>query len=98
MSAYWKLWFAVLYTGFDAQRVIALRLANIATGDAGANEIWRMVSEKFTAAADAQAAAAVSLARGERPEIAAAMALAPVRTAVRANHRRLVRSRRRGVV
>ena len=91
MSAYWKLWFSVLNMGFDAQRVIALRLAKIATGDAGVVECRRMVSEKFAAAAAAQEAAGVALARGQRPDIAMALALAPVRKAVRANHRRLVR-------
>ena len=95
MSAYWKLWFAVLDLGFDAQRVIALRLAKIAAGGAGADiECRRMVSEKFAAAAAAQAAAAVALARGEGLDAAATLALAPVQTAVRANRRRLVRAKR----
>jgi hypothetical protein len=61
MPAYWKLWFAVLDLGFDAQRVIALRLAKIAAGGAAADiECRRMVSEKFATAAAAQAAAAVN--------------------------------------
>ena len=52
MPAYWKFWFVVLDLGFDAQRVIALRLAKIAAGGAAADiECGRMVSEKFATAA-----------------------------------------------
>ena len=93
MPAYWKLWLALSDIGFDAQRVIALRLAKIAAGGAGADiECRRMVSEKFAAAAAAQALAAAAFARGEGPDAAATSALAPVQAAVRANRRRLVRA------
>jgi hypothetical protein len=46
-----------------------------------------MVSEKIAAAA--QAAAAAALAAGNGIETAATIALAPIKRAVRANHRRL---------
>jgi hypothetical protein len=63
---------------------MALRLARIPAGGAGADiECRRMVSEKLAAAA--QAAAAAALARGEGLDAAATLALAPVQTAVRAN-------------
>jgi hypothetical protein len=51
-----------------------------------------MVSEKIAAAA--QAAAAAALAGGKGIEAATAAALAPVKRAVRANHRRLPRAKR----
>jgi hypothetical protein len=53
-----------------------------------------MVSEKIAAAAAAQAAATRALAGGEGIETAATVALAPVKRAVRANHRRLSRAKR----
>jgi len=94
MSDYWKLWFAVLNLGFDAQRVIAMRLARITAGGSAAGiECRRMVFEKFIAAAAAQTAAAAALVRGEGLHAAATQALVPVQTAVRANRRRLVRAK-----
>jgi hypothetical protein len=74
--------------GLDAQRVIAMRLARISAGGAAADaECRRMVSEKIAAAAASQAAAAAALAAGKGIETAASVALAPVKRAVRANHR-----------
>jgi hypothetical protein len=49
-----------------------------------------MVSEKFSAAAAARTAAAAALAKGMGIDTVASLALAPVRRAVRANHRRLL--------
>jgi hypothetical protein len=53
-----------------------------------------MVSEKIAAAAAAQAAAARALVGGKGIETAATVALAPVKRAVRANHRRLSRAKK----
>jgi hypothetical protein len=53
-----------------------------------------MVSEKVAASAAAQAAAAAVLVSGKGIEAAASAALAPVKRAVRANHRRLSRAKR----
>jgi hypothetical protein len=50
-----------------------------------------MVSEKFAAAAAAQRAGSIALASGESVEVATNLALAPVRSSVRANRRRLLR-------
>jgi hypothetical protein len=95
MHAPWKLWTDAWQVGFDAQRVIALRLARISAGGAAANaECRRMVSEKVAASAAAQAAAAAALVSGKGLETAATAALAPVKQAVRANHRRLSRAKR----
>ena len=95
MHAPWKLWIDAWQLGFDAQRVIAMRLARISAGGAAADaECRRLVSEKFAATAAAQAAAAAALAGGKGIEAAATVALAPVKRAVRANHRRLSRAKR----
>jgi hypothetical protein len=95
MHAPWKLWTDAWQVGFDAQRVIALRLARISAGGAAANaECRRMVSEKVAASAAAQAAAAAALVSGKGLDKAATAALAPLKRAVRANHRRLSRAKR----
>jgi hypothetical protein len=92
MSAYWKLWMDAWSVGLEAQRVIAMRVARISHGGAKADaECRRMVSEKFTAA---RAAGAAALAAGKGIDTAAALALAPVMRTVRANHRRLSRAKR----
>jgi hypothetical protein len=95
MHASWKIWTDMLDLSFAAQRVIAMRLARISAGGRAADvERRRMVSEKIAAGAAAQAAAAKALASGKGIGIAAAVALAPVKRAVRANHRRLSRAKR----
>ncbi len=95
MHASWKLWIDTWQLGFDAQRVIAMRLARISAGGAAADaECRRMVSEKIAAAVAAQAAAAAALAGGKGIETAATVALAPVKRTVRANRRRLSRAKR----
>jgi hypothetical protein len=95
MVAYWRLWIEVLDLGLESQRVIAMRLARIAAGGGAADaECQRMVSEKFAAAVAAQTAAAEALVGGKGLDAAARLALAPVRVAVRANHRRLSRAKR----
>jgi hypothetical protein len=49
------------------------------------------VAEKFAAVAAAHDAASTALAGGESLQAATALALAPVRRSVRANHQRLSR-------
>jgi hypothetical protein len=59
-------------------------------GGAGTSaECARMVTEKFKALTDAQAAGAVALAQGKSMRTATKRAMAPVKRRVRANHRRL---------
>ena len=95
MHASWKIWTDMLDLSFAAQRVIAMRLARISAGGRAADvERRRMVSEKIAAGAAAQAAAAKALAGGKGIGAAATVALAPVKRAVRANHRRLSRAKR----
>jgi hypothetical protein len=95
MHAPWKLWTDVWQVEFDAQQVIAMRLVRISAGGAAADaECRRMVSEKVSAGVAARAAAAAALVGGKGAEMAARAALAPVKRAVRANHRRLSRAKR----
>jgi len=95
MHAPWKLWTDAWQLGLDAQRVIAMRLVRISAGGARADaECRRMVAEKIAAATAAQRAAAAALAAGKGIETVATVALAPVKRAVRANHRRLSRAER----
>jgi hypothetical protein len=91
----WKLWIDMTKLGFEAQRVIALRLAKVVAGGAAAEaECRRMVTEKVSAAIEAQTAAAFALARGKNMEAAVGLALVPIRRTVRANSRRLSRAQR----
>jgi hypothetical protein len=72
-----------------------MRLARISAGGAAANaECRRMVSEKVSAVALAQAAAVGALVHGKDCGTVARAALAPVKQAVRANRRRLSRAKR----
>jgi hypothetical protein len=78
----------------EAQHVIAMRLTSMSEGGPGAAlEAHRMVSEKMLAFWAAQSMVGWSLLRG--PEMAARNALLPYRRAIRANHRRLKRARRK---
>jgi hypothetical protein len=83
---WWKLSTDLALAGFEAQRVIALRLAKLAAGGPAADrEARRMVTEKVAASAEATA----TLAMGGSPEAV----LHRYRTIMRANQRRLSRSR-----
>ena len=71
------------------QQVMALRMTRIALGGAMADrEARRMVSEKATAAVEAQVAAAMGMATGG-PARAARAAASVYRRAVQQNRRRL---------
>jgi hypothetical protein len=92
MLNYWQDWMDAAVLGFQAQSVIAMRLLKIAAGGPAADaECKRMVREKFDAAAAAQAAALGALAGGASVDVAARLAMVPVRRRVNANHRRLSR-------
>jgi hypothetical protein len=79
------------------QWVIALRTLRIVGGGAAAmTEAQRMISEKIVANAQAQLAAAMTLAGGRGFEGAKRAAARPYRKAVRANRRRLTRRPSRG--
>jgi hypothetical protein len=75
--------------GFDANRVIALRLAKLARGDAAAKaESKTMVEEKVKAAIDANIAAATSVLTGNA-HLAPKRALSVYERRVRRNLKRL---------
>jgi hypothetical protein len=79
-----KLSSEVMAANFEAQRVIALRLAKLAQGGAAAElESRRMITEKVVAAVEAASA----LATGKSPHAV----VRRYRTIMRANGRRLAR-------
>jgi hypothetical protein len=87
-------WFEAARFGYDAQRVIGLRMMRMAAGGTDASsEARMMVSEKLSALADAQLAIALALVSGRTLDVAAARAYRPYRRRVRANKSRLSRLR-----
>lgn len=78
--------------GFEANQVVAMRLAKIAMGGAAAErEARQMVSEKANAFVEANMAAALAFFIG-RPERAQSAAMAVYSRHVSANRRRLARN------
>jgi hypothetical protein len=66
-NSWLKLSLETMQLGFDAQRVIALRMMRFAAGGAaGQNESYRMVAEKIAAVGEAQTVAAVAIAAGQK--------------------------------
>ena len=99
MAKYWTSWLDLAADswrlGLEAQTVVGLRLAKLATGDAAAAvEAQRMVTEKLLAAAEAQAKAASDILAG-KGHLTPKRTLALYRRKVGANRRRLSRRRRR---
>lgn len=86
MNIWWKYSRDLALSGFDAQRVIALRLLKLAAGGPAASaEAQRMLVEKWTASAEAAATLASS---GSAPKV-----LRRYRAIMRSNERRLRRGR-----
>jgi hypothetical protein len=80
------------WLGFEAQQVIALRLACFAAGGSKAQaEASRMVTEKFEALADGQVMMLGAALRGE-PDAGAEKLVGMYRRRVRANRTRLSRA------
>jgi hypothetical protein len=78
--------------GFEAQRVIALRMLRLAAGGRSATaEAQRMVAEKVAALAEAQVAAAAAVARGGKHHTVARKMVGVYRRRVGKNRRRLSR-------
>jgi hypothetical protein len=77
--------------GAEAWMVIGLRMAKLAAGGPDAmREAHRMVSEKASAAVEAQMAAGMALLGGASHDAAGKKAMAGYRRRVRANRRRLM--------
>lgn len=87
LRQWWKFSADLVAAGFEAQRVITLRMLKLAEGGAGASaEAHKMVTEKIAASAEA----ALTLATGGSPQ----QVLRRTRSIMRANRRRLTRRRR----
>jgi hypothetical protein len=87
LNPWWRYSRDVALAGFEAQRVIALRLMKLSAGGPAANaEAQKMVSEKLAASVEA----AATLAKGGSAE----KVLKRYRTIMRANEKRLTRRKR----
>ena len=86
-------WLTAAHIGYDAQRVMMLRMMRLAGGGPlAAAEARRMVAEKMAAMADAQMAFGLAIANGSTMmHRATTEALVPFRRRVRANSQRLSR-------
>jgi hypothetical protein len=84
-------WFTAAHFGYEAQRVMTLRMMRLAGGGPlAAVEARRMVAEKMAAMADAQMAFGLAIANGSTMmHCATTDAFVPFRRRVRANSRRL---------
>ena len=91
-SPWAALAFDAVKLGLEAQHVIALRLAKIASGrrDSG-KEVERMIAEKPPAFAKAQSQMKIALSQGVKEHVAARKAMRILTRTVRANRRRLTR-------
>jgi|SRR5579862_4392630 len=92
----WNSWLALsaqaALLGWEAQRVIALRLIRIAAGGArGRAEAQCMVTEKVAAAVEAHAAAVSGAIEGGTGRRTGKKVLAVYKKRIRANRRRLSR-------
>jgi hypothetical protein len=88
----WNAYIRAAQVGWDANVVAAMRVMRLAVGGALAQrEAQRMVAEKVTANAEAQAAAITKMLMGGRMAAATKSASAVYQRKVRANRRRLTR-------
>ncbi len=88
-SSWLRLPFDLWRAGFEAQQVIALRLAKLALGGpAATSEMHRMVSEKMSAAVEVQTAAAAAVLTGNAEQIPS-RTVALYRRKMRTNRNRL---------
>jgi len=92
----WNAWLSLSLQGarlaWEAQNVIALRLLRMGLHDARAHsEAKRMISEKFAALGEAQAAALTGAARGQQAPAIANKVMTVYRKRVGRNRRRLSR-------
>ncbi len=88
-------WLRNIGLAVEAQQVIALRVLRLAQGNALATrEATTMVTEKIAAFSEAQIAAGLALTTGCSVHATVARAAVPYRRRVRANRKRLTRSKR----
>jgi len=85
-------WLSLLFLGFEAQQVVALRLMRIAGGGALAQwEMQRMVAEKLLASGEAGVQAMFAWFQGKPATSVSRAGLNIYSKRVRANRRRLLR-------
>ena len=90
-----KPWMEAAKFNLEIQSVVSMRLMKISAGGAEAvAEYVRMVQEKSNAAAAAQTAGSLALAKGRSIKAATKAAMVPVKKKVRANRKRLSAERR----
>ena len=90
-----KPWMEAAKFNLEVQSVISMRLMKIATGGVEAvAECMRMIQEKSAAAAAAQTAGSLALAKGRSIKAATKAAMVPVKKKVSANRKRLSGERR----
>ena len=88
----WHAYIRAAQVGWDADIVVAMRVMRLTVGGALAQrEAQRMVAEKVTAIAEAQAAAVAKMIMGGGMAAAIKSASAVYRRKVLANQRRLTR-------
>ena len=88
----WHAYIRAAQVGWDANVVVAMRLMRLAVGGALAQrEAQRMIAEKVTAIAEAQATAVTKMIMGGGMAAATKSASAVYSRKVRANRRRLTR-------
>ena len=92
----WNPWLALssqaALLGLEAQRVMALRIMHLAAGGArGQAEAQRMVTEKFAAFVEAQAAAVAGAIEGANSHRTGRKVLSVYKKRVSRNRRRLTR-------
>ena len=91
--ALWRTNLAALTLAAEAQTVIALRtFGMIGLWNTGKSENRRMVDEKTEAFSHAAQAAAMAIARGQRPDQIALAAMKPLRRKTRPNVARLTKA------
>jgi hypothetical protein len=91
-SPWAALAFDAVKLGLEAQHVIALRIAKIASGHREWRaEVKRMIAEKPPAFARAQTRMTIALSQGAKEHVAARKAMRILTKTVRANRRRLTR-------
>jgi hypothetical protein len=91
-SPWAALAFDAVKLGLEAQHVIALRIAKIASGHRESSaEVKRMIAEKPPAFAKAQTQMTIALSQGAKEHVAARKAVRILTKTVRANRRRLTR-------
>jgi hypothetical protein len=91
LNPWLALTFKTMQLGLDAQNVIALRMLRLATGDVGAQNEARVVTDEIKAAAEVQEPEISAIMTDRKDTVVADKVLRVSKRRVRANKRRLSR-------